>query len=252
MCTGSWFVNVGKPSRSRVFDLYCLPHAGGSASAYSLWPGFAPRWLRVRPIELPGHGSRLSEQPYRDLATLAEHLAREIIRVATSPFALFGHSMGGLIAYETTRALRRLAGPVPVRLFLSSMAVPSLLIANPRLHQAADDDFVEKLRFFDGTPPEVLQSDELLEAMLPVMRADFEILGTYQYHMESRLETPITVFGGLDDRIVHSDELPEWQDLTSSARIKLFPGGHFYIKDEAAGVMEEITKDLRGLLMDFY
>ncbi|WP_454227708.1 thioesterase II family protein [Propioniciclava flava] len=160
----------------------CLPHAGGSSLSYREWQGWAPDWMTVRAVELPGRGRRFGEPPLRRMHLVAGRVAAAIADQVDRPFALFGHSMGALIAFETARVLADRGGPLPVH------ALPvghggsrsERLGRGEALHAASDGVLIERLRSYDGTPPEVLANPDLLGLVLPIIRADFEMLETYR------------------------------------------------------------------------
>ncbi len=212
--------------------LFCFSYAGGSASLFRLWPGRLSAAIDVCPVELPGHGTRLKEAPISRLGPLIESLAGTIYPSLDRPFALFGHSMGALISFELARYLRRAYGQFPEHLFISAYRAPHLLrppaIARSTL---SDADLIKKLRELGGTPEEILQQPELLRLILPTLRADFQICDTYSYQAEAPLSCPITVLGGLRDRIVNGQELDAWRmQTTARFRRYMFPGHHFFLE----------------------
>lgn len=162
--------------------LLCLPYSGASAMVYSRWRRKLPDWLKLQPVELPGRGARFGEALQTDLAGLARQLAREHLPTLQAPYALFGHSLGALLACEMAHALRQLGGPEPVALFASGTAAPSMRseydrdLAEPK----TDAQLIEQLRTFNGTSEEVLANQELMSLTLPVLRADFLLCGSFR------------------------------------------------------------------------
>jgi surfactin synthase thioesterase subunit len=232
-----WF-GRGEPEQAAAVRLFCLPYAGGSASAYRGWPALAPARLEVCPLELPGRGGRIGEPPLTRLRPLADALAGALAPYAHQPYAVFGHSMGGLLAFEVTRTLRRRGLPLPLHLFVSAAAAPDVPRTRPPVHWAPDADVLQELRVLGGTPKELLDDEELMELMLPTVRADFSILETYEYRPERPLPVPLTVFGGTDDPLVPVRDLDGWRDQSSAgARLCLVSGGHFYLHPAAAELM---------------
>jgi medium-chain acyl-[acyl-carrier-protein] hydrolase len=165
------------------------------------------------------------------------------------PFALFGHSMGSLVAYELARVLRRTGLPTPAHLFVSGRRAPQMLREPQTFHDLPDARFIERLRELSGTPEEVLQHPELIAFVLPTLKADFAVCETYMYRPEPALECPISAFGGLTDADVSRDELAAWAQLTRGPfRMEFFPGGHFFLHDSRPGLLAAITADLRNTL----
>lgn len=161
------------------------------------------------------------------------------------PFAFFGHSMGALLSFEVARELRRQHGIVPVHLFASGRRAPQAPDRDPPIHQLPDPAFLDELRLLDGTPEEVLEHPELMELMLPVLRADMAVSETYVYKPEDRLACSISAFGGLQDSEVDYDGLVAWREQTRrSFTLQMFPGNHFFLKSSQSLVLEAVSQGL--------
>jgi len=211
--------------------LFCFSYAGGSAAVFRSWPDHLPTTIDVRPVELPGHGTRLKEAPVSQLETLITALAGALHPYLDIPFAFFGHSMGALIGFELARYLRREYGQLPEHLFVSAFHAPQLMQSESRCSVLSDEDIIEKLRKLGGTPPEVLAQPELMRLVLPAIRADFQLCDAYEYKLEPPLPCPITAFGGLQDRVTSRSELEAWRlQSLSSFDLHMFPGNHFFLQ----------------------
>ena len=225
--------------------LFCLPYAGGSASVYRQWHRLVPSGIEICAVELPGRGRRMGEPAFQFLAPLVRALAGAIEPVLDRPFALFGHSMGGLIAFELARWLQELGGPQPRRLFVSATSAPGPRLADPPVHHASDAEVRNRLRSLNGTPRELLEDDELMDLMIPIVRTDFSVVETHEHGAGLPLDVPITVFGGLDDRTVRPAALAGWRaQSTAGSRLRLFPGDHFFLHAAAADIVSTIMEDL--------
>lgn len=221
--------------------LFCLPFAGGGAAAYRDWQIELPDWLEVCPILLPGREMRLAQAPVRRMAVLVGAVADAIARWADLPFALFGHSLGALTAFELTRELRRRGEAMPARLIVSGRRAPAQPRNEPPLHDKPDAALIERMQHLGGTPEAVLQNAELLSLMLPAVRADFEILETWHYVAEQPLDTPIAAFGGHDDPLAPRAELARWREETIGGfSLNMFPGAHFFLQAERAALLDVI------------
>jgi medium-chain acyl-[acyl-carrier-protein] hydrolase len=153
--------------------------------------------------------------------------------------------MGALIGFELARALRQHAGPFPVHLFVSSYHAPQRAAPNPAIHAWPNAEFIEALQQLNGTSAEVLENPELMELMLPVLRADFALCETYTYRAEKPLACPISAFGGVHDGAIKPDDLEAWQEQTSGGfSLRLFPGDHFYIQRTCAVLIQTVLRDL--------
>jgi medium-chain acyl-[acyl-carrier-protein] hydrolase len=165
------------------------------------------------------------------------------------PFAFFGHSMGGLICFELARHLRKSQKPGPAQLFVSALPAPQLLQPDSLLHLLPDADLIDALYRLGGTPSEVLQNEELMRLMLPILRADFAVYGTYVYAADVPLDMGITAFGGKQDQEVSVQDLAAWRDQTRSAfALSILPGNHFFIHSEQDLLLQMLSQDLTKLL----
>ena len=237
---------VRQPGGPRRFRLYCFPHAGGSALNYRLWQSKLSPAIEVCAVQLPGRGQRMAETPFSDMPSLVKALAPIIAQQSHLPFAFFGHSMGALLAYELARYCQLHALPTPKALFVSGTAAPQHRSPSQDLHKMGDEQLIEELATFNGTPPEVLQHKELMEMVLPMLRADFAMVETYQYFPAPLLTMPITVLVGKRDKRTSPEQADGWAKETSNlCRIQWFEGEHFFINDEVDTVLDCITSDLK-------
>jgi len=231
----SWFVRrVGRsrPGPEAALRLFCFPYAGGSAPVFHPWRDALPESVEVCAMQAPGRGSRLGERPFTRLLPLVAALSKAIPSLLDRPFAFFGHSIGGLVAFELAHRLRASGGPAPLRLFVAGCNPPQLPNPHPPIHNLPDDALIDELRALDGTPEAVFDHKELMALMLPALRADFALLETYTYRPRPPLEVPITVFGGADDRRAPPDGLDAWRAQTGAAfALHVLPGGHFFLHD---------------------
>ena len=241
---GAWGMQGREQTPARL-RLFCFHHAGGGASSFRSWLGKVGADVDVVPIQLPGRENRLKEPPVRRMEALVDGLVPALSPLFDLPFAFFGHSMGSLIAFELARHLRRTDQTLPVFLFVSSRRAPQLPNPNPPIHQLADTAFLEVLQRLNGTPDAVLQHDELMRLILPAMRADYELVETYEYVPEEPLACPIAVFGGMDDPSATREDLLAWRQQTAAGfNLHLYPGGHFYLQEQRAALLREIAEDL--------
>ena len=221
--------------------LYGFPPAGGGSPAYRPWqPLLAP--IEVRPLVWPGREHLLGQPPLRDVDALVACALGEVD--ARRPFALFGHSLGALVAFEVARALRR-QGIQPLALFVSAFRAPQLPPTQAPLHRLPDRELVRELERYNGTPPEILAHEELLALLLPSLRADVEAAETYAYRTEAPLACPILAFGGDDDPFVSREELAAWRAQTTGPfRVRTFPGDHFYLQASHAALLAAVRAAL--------
>lgn len=230
--------------------LLCLPNAGGGAAQYFPWARLLPRGVELCPIQLPGRETRLREAPLHQMGELLDPLAEALAGHISEPFAIFGHSLGGLIAFELARTLRRRYGLSPVHVFISSRRAPHLPPQFGPIHRLPDEMFLDELaRRYNGIPDLIRQDPELLSIYLPILRADVTIFETYAWTDERPLDCPISLFGGIDDTSVPQRDLAAWR--THSTRpgvLKLFPGGHFYHQTARQQLLAEMSRILAAAM----
>lgn len=226
--------------------LFCLPHAGSGASLFRTWPENVPPEIEICPIQLPGRENRLSDAPFSCMSQLIAPLAQALFPYLDMPYALFGHSMGSLICFDLARYLRHVGhDQAPIHLFVSGHRAPQLPDPDPPIHALPAPEFVKELRRLKGTPEEVLQHEELLQLLIPLLKADFSLCETYVYKHERSLDCPITAFGGLQDEEVSREALASWSQQTSASfSIRFFVGNHFFIYQEQAALLQAITQAL--------
>ncbi|ASU38875.1 thioesterase [Herbaspirillum sp. meg3] len=224
-----------------MLTLFCLPCAGASAAMYQPWRAALPASVRMQPLELPGRGRRMREPQHEDFGCLADLLTRELAAQVRGAYAIFGHSMGGLLAHGIVQRLcaQRPTFPLPVALLISACAAPS--VRQWSRPDESDAALIASLRRQGGTPSEVFSSPELLEMILPVLRADYRVCRSFRCDDPSPVDVPIHVFGGLDDAIPAAS-LQGWRG-ESSAEVTLdwFEGGHFYLQAQQAALMATIA-----------
>lgn len=246
--SGHW-VERGAVDPEARLRLFCFPYAGGGASLFRDWQDFLPRQVEVCPVQLPGRESRIGEAPFTSMEPLVLRMVEELETLRDPPFALFGHSLGALIVFELARALRRFGLPSPVRLFVSGHRAPQLPHADPPIHQLPDSEFLAELGELSGTPGEVLQDPELMELLLPLLRADFAIAETYTYADEAPLDCPVAVFGGRDDEQASRDELQAWRAQTrDSFSLHLLDGDHFFLVSARSVLLQVLSAHLERML----
>ncbi|MEU9191962.1 thioesterase II family protein [Streptomyces hundungensis] len=232
------------PPRPGAPSLYCFAHAGGSVIEYIRWARDTPA-AQLQGVQLPGRGSRYGEPMFASLKALVAAFLDEV-PLGPEPFAFFGHSLGSLIAYEVTRALRDAGRPLPYRLILSGYPAPHRrhVRATDPLHRLPDDELIERVaKIHGGIPQEVLDSAELRELIVGPLRDDYRVLETYTWREAEPLPVPITLLGGSADH--PREELDAWREhTTQDLTIRQFPGGHFYLREHPAPVLRALEEAL--------
>ncbi|MBV9231998.1 MAG: thioesterase [Chloroflexi bacterium] len=246
MPNAPWVMRSKPQPRLRLF---CFPYAGGGASIFRLWSNKLPSEVEVCPVYLPGREIRLREPLFTRLSPLVETLSHALSPYMDIPFAFFGHSMGALISFELTRHLRKKRKPGPAHLFVAALRAPQLLLSDSAQHLLPDPDFIDTLHRLGGTPGAVLQNEELMRLMLPILRADFAVYETYVYTEDAPLDMGITAFGGEQDHEVSVQDMAAWRTQTrSSFELHILPGNHFFIHSGQDFLLQILSQDLAKLL----
>ncbi|MDX6694365.1 MAG: hypothetical protein QOF02_1968 [Blastocatellia bacterium] len=242
--TPSW-VDLPRTNTRAGVRLFCFPYAGGNASIYRGWANNLPEFIEVCPVQLPGRDRLLHLPAMTSCEMLIPPLREELAPYFDKPFAFFGHSMGATIAFELSRQLRRERGPRPVHLFASGSSAPQLPGRHSRTYDLPEPEFIEELRRLNGTPKEVLEHPELMELLLPTLRADFQVSQAYVYTDEPPLDIPLTAFGGIQDAQIPREDIMSWREQTSAAFIaRMLPGDHFFLRTAQQPLLQIITETL--------
>jgi medium-chain acyl-[acyl-carrier-protein] hydrolase len=247
--TISPWVAASQPSVPARLRLFCLPYAGGGASMFHAWARSLPANVAVHPIQLPGRESRLHEPAFTRIGPLVQELAEALLPHCDLPFALFGHSMGALISFELARALREQYALTPAHLFVSAHRAPQIPNPEPAVYLLPEQAFVEKLRRMNGTARDVLGNAELMALLLPTLRADFTICGTYIYASGPPLDCPISAFAGTQDPIASYAQVEAWREQTRQTfSLRLIPGNHFFPHSAQPLLLWTIGQELRQIV----
>ena len=240
----NWFVSVGSRPQAPV-RLFCLPYAGAGASAFRRWQEAIGPDVEVLPVQLPGRENRINEDPRFDVAEVAEAIAAR----ADRPYVLYGHSMGGRLGFEVVRELRRTGGPLPLRLYVGGARAPHVTAPGlfDGLSRADDEELLRRLADGGGLPAELFAHPELVELLLPLLRADFGRVDGYRYVPGEPLPVPIVAFSGRDDRAVTREQNAAWAEHTAAGfTLHELAGGHFFLHDQLPELLALIRADLTG------
>lgn len=227
--------------------LYCIPYAGGSATVFYKFRRFIDKDIEICPIELAGRGRRIKEPLYENLDEAANDIYQYVKdKIDGTPFAIFGHSLGGLLSYIVSIKLQQ-ENIKPEHLFISACRAPDFLNKGIALHTLPDEEFMHEILVMGGTDKTVFDNPELSKFFIKILKSDFRIIENFRYNGEGeKVKTDLTVFCGNEDKIPQS-EIIAWQQFASSKFSSyIFSGDHFFINS----VTDEICKVLNRELSD--
>ncbi|MEV3859889.1 alpha/beta fold hydrolase [Streptomyces sp. NPDC050095] len=239
----TWFRRFTTPAGDGP-RLVCFPHAGGSATAYRPLALALADDFDVVAVQYPGRQDRYDEEAFTAVAPLAEAVAAELAADRGRPYALFGHSMGALVAFETAMRLARDELPAPQRLFLSGRSGPAVR-DKVRYDLFDDAAILNDVADLGGTDRDLLDDPEIQEMVLPALRGDYRAFGSYRWGGGEPLAVPMTVLVGDDDPMVTLTAAESWREhTTGDFDLRVFPGGHFYLFDRVAEVAHVVRDGL--------
>lgn len=237
---------VRQPQKAPQRRLFCFSYAGGGPAAYAAWQQHLGPAIEVCAVQLPGRGARFREAPWTSLAELATAIAGVLRHEANVPFAFFGHSLGALLAFEVARQCQRTRQAMPAHLFASGCNAPQRRAEPRNLHLMDDAALLAELKGYNGTPPEILQHRDLMELVLPTIRADFRLAETYRYQPSLLLDVPVTVLAGRADEHTSAAQVEAWALETSApCQLEWFDGDHFFLQP----CMAQVLATVKGALL---
>lgn len=240
----AWFPSTRRRPDATV-QLFFFPFAGGGASAYTRWHDLLPDCIESWPLEYPGHESRFREPLAPSINDLARLISAQIAALVRGRFALFGHSMGSAIAFETVKRLKKDFDLEPEILFVSGYSAPHLPPFRPPVRNLPEAEFRDELKLYGGTPAEILADEDFMQFISPLLRHDLGMCETHEHRPDAPVAVPIVAFGGYNDPTVPWDRLLEWSRLTTSTCVAhFFPGEHFFIKEAAPRITRVIAEAL--------
>ena len=243
-----WF-QVPRPVETPKLRLFCFSYAGGNASTYRDWYKLLPADVEVCSVQLPGRGSRFKERAYTTLSSLLDALQGAIKPHIDVPYAFFGHSMGAQLAFELARRLRDSGLRGPACLIVSGRRAPQRPPRNKPIHSLPESEFREEIRRLNGTPEEALNNPELMDIVSPILRADCQVVETWEYRISDPINVPLLALGGVKDKQVSLEDLEDWRSVTQGPfTLQVFSGDHFFINQVTDTLLNTISQALDCVL----
>jgi surfactin synthase thioesterase subunit len=228
--------------------LFCFHHAGGGAASFRLWPRLLAEY-DVCAVQLPGRANRFVEEPISDIDALLDLLVPALLPLLDRPYAMFGHSMGSAVAYALAKRLHAAREPLPRCLIASGRQAPTGVFPEWSMRGLSDVQALDAVqRSFDGLPAEALANPELIEMLLPTLRADFALLESFPGVAAVPLPLPIVAVGGTGDPYAAPERMQTWQACTTQPlRAHRLPGGHFYLDSQLDAVLAIVRAECEAI-----
>jgi len=238
------WLTVFRPVDRPRLRLFCLPFAGAGASAYRDWGRHLPEDVELCAVQLPGRENRINERVPGHIGELVPPLLAALRPRLDIPFALFGHSLGAAIAYEVARGLIAIGRP-PRVLGVSGRRAPHAPLDRPPLHRLSDSDLKREIAQMGGTPPEVLSHEELMDFLLPTLRADLRLSETYHRDADTRVACPMLAFAGTDDPEAPPKTVEAWGAVSGGTFTHtILDGDHFFVKNHTRRILDAILENI--------
>jgi surfactin synthase thioesterase subunit len=237
------WLHPAEPDTGAEALLYLLPYSGGGVSVYGRWPALVPPSVACRRIQLPGRQERHREEPFTEIGPLVDALCAVVeTELDDRPYALFGHSMGALLAYRTAVALERARAPLPAVLGVSGWAPEGFSMPTRDLVEGPDQGIVDLLRELGTVPEGALGLPELSSMVVPAMRADLSVCASYEDD-RAAVSSPLVAYGGRDDPYLAPGAMRCWEARAPAfLGVREFPGGHFFIHDQGPGMAMDLVQ----------
>lgn len=242
-------INSYGHKQKRQARVICFPFAGAGAVAFQPWAKhFKDTNIDFLGVSIPGRENLIKEKFETSIERLCEKLLPNIVEISDKPYVFLGHSLGGLIAFELCRLLRRDGHSLPIHLFVSAVRSPNMLNPNTLMHTLSDQQLIKEIGEYGGTPNEILSNPRLLSMILPTLKADFKLFESYEYKEGSPMNIPITALSGIADRIARPEYMHNWKYQTNSEFDQIeYPGNHFFLQNNQHKIIPLLTQALSNI-----
>ncbi|RBL90276.1 thioesterase II family protein [Chitinophaga flava] len=226
-------------------NIFCFHFAGGSRFSYHMYNAVAPAGLNIVPVELPGRGDRIQEPLLTDVHLMVEDMFQQIKQQLHTPYAIYGHSLGALLAYLVSARIMQEGLNNPIHLFVSGRSAPSTIRTSTTLVSSLPHtEFIDRLKEYGGFPEDLLADEHIMRFFGPILRSDFRGVENYSYQGPAALQVPITVMIGQEDKTTYENACTWALETSGKVTVKVFPGKHFFIYDHPKEIVQTITTAL--------
>ncbi len=243
--TASPWITCYAPRPNATVRLICIPHGGGGPQSYKAWAEQLPEHIEVLALSFPGRGSRYTETAIHSMPLLADEITTALKPFLNKPYVLFGHSVGALVAYEVACRIRATGLMQPMRLIVSAHETPENSYTDQPMYTLSDTDLLDRIGALGLVPDDALQNKELVQFILPALRADFELSETYVHQPSAALTLPVTAMLGVDDPLLDKNAIQQWETYTNATfTLRCYDGDHFYTVSAEQQVLDDITAEV--------
>lgn len=230
-----------------MIKLFCIPFAGGSSIEYYKWKDDLSEQVLIYPIELAGHGTRINDKLYNSIDEAATDVTNYIMKNLDEDdtYAIYSHSMGTLIAFETYYKLVNNNVKLPCHMFFSGRQAPYDLEDNTEYYLLPDEEFLKIVYIYGGTTEEVMSDVSLKKLFLPILKSDFKIIETYVYKEKKPMDCDITILNGSYDQSILRYDMNEWEKFAGRGiEVKILYGDHFFLFQNCRYLCNIINENL--------
>ncbi|MEM8637300.1 MAG: thioesterase domain-containing protein [Cyanobacteria bacterium P01_G01_bin.54] len=239
-----WLIEI-KPNPTATCRLFCLPYNGGSITAFDTWPEALPETVAVYGIQLPGGVDRRHEAPLPTIDAVVQALVPPLLPYLDRPFALYGHSLGALVAFELACAMRQTGDRQPLHLFVGAWGTPHLPNPYPHLQHHTDAEIIAQILPLVDVPPTILSHAKTMQVLLPLLKTGAQLHEDYQYAPRDPLDCPISALRGEADQVITTAAIQAWQQHTCKGfQAQVFPGNHLFLHQAQSLLLDYLTQQL--------
>lgn len=236
---GEWLVCT-RPSRDARVRIFAVPYNGGSIAGFAAWAEHVPSDVELWTVQLPGQMDRKAEPAPSELVGWARALADAMAPLLDRPYAVYGHSLGGLVAFEVVRELRSRGAAAPEGVFVGAVQAAHMPDPFPSTDRLTDHETLRRLGMLDALAP-LLRDEAAVRELRPIIQTGIELLKQYRFVPGPSLACPIVALGGTTDAVVLEHHLTGWRDHCSHGfELVTVEGGHLFHQERPGDVVRAI------------